>query len=351
MMSENWGKEPFDLRLTVLRLIRSLPAILVVIVAGTLLFGGGYYVKNVLLQPEGTYSASAMFYVEYSNPDWAAQGTYINYMTWDNWMDTREFTEYVQSHLQGETLSNERLAEILSASVPADLRVPVVTATSKDPAEAQHVLAAAVQAMVEDFPVNIRDVDSIRETDTKPAVKDVADVRPVRAFVLAAVLSTLFAVALFLLKEIGDEKIWLPSTLTRKFGLKQPGVEGSAMYGQNLMHFFEGKKQVAVCPTQEDMDPAQIAGALNAVMKAAGGQEIFQPFPCLELSPEITEKLRQAEGIILAVPAGDKDCKHLEYVLDTMKQQDLEITAAVLWQQDLWLLKNYYRFTTRKDHL
>jgi len=45
-MEASYGKEPFDLRLEVLCLCRNLWKILAVTVLGTVLFGGGYYVKT-----------------------------------------------------------------------------------------------------------------------------------------------------------------------------------------------------------------------------------------------------------------------------------------------------------------
>ena len=64
-MEASYGKEPFDLRLEVLYLCRNLWKILAVTVLGTVLFGGGYYVKNVLLQPDPGYAASSTYKVEY----------------------------------------------------------------------------------------------------------------------------------------------------------------------------------------------------------------------------------------------------------------------------------------------
>ena len=40
-----YGKEPFDLRLTALRMLRNLNQIIVFTLAGTLVFGGGYYLE------------------------------------------------------------------------------------------------------------------------------------------------------------------------------------------------------------------------------------------------------------------------------------------------------------------
>ena len=51
-MEASYAKEPFDLRLLLLRLGRNLWKILALTILGTVLFGGGYYVKKVLLQPD-----------------------------------------------------------------------------------------------------------------------------------------------------------------------------------------------------------------------------------------------------------------------------------------------------------
>ncbi len=97
-MQGSYGKEPFDLRLTVLRMMRRLDKIIMVTLAGTLLFGGGYYVKNVLLRGEPQYSAVSTYKIEYADEDWAQNGTYINATTWNTYVHTEEFLEMVQKH-------------------------------------------------------------------------------------------------------------------------------------------------------------------------------------------------------------------------------------------------------------
>ena len=86
-----YGKEPFDLRLTALRLMRNLNKILLITLAGTLLFGGGYYVKNVLLHTEKEYSATSTYMVEYVNPPKQSGDYYINHMSWNTLVQSEEF--------------------------------------------------------------------------------------------------------------------------------------------------------------------------------------------------------------------------------------------------------------------
>lgn len=352
MNNGSWGKEPFDLRLTALRLIRNLPGILAVTVLCTVLFGGLYYVRNVEFRGQKTYSAKAEFFVEYANEDWGTAGTYINYMTWNTWITSDEFLGFVKKYLPDTFGGGQKLAEMLSAEVPSDLRVPVITVTSADPREAESVLEAVKSAMVQDFPGGVRDVDSIRVITTKGAQEDVPDVRPVRAFVLAALLGGFFATVLFLLKEIGEEKIWLPATLSRRYGLRQPGIQDTPLYRENLRFFLEGKKKIALCPAQEEIDPVEAAEYLKKTLTEGTAEEKeeipeFLPLPCPTLTPEAAGQLRAADGVLLIIGAGKKDCRYLEMILDFLRQQEIPVTAALLWEQDGWLLKNYYRMEKR----
>ena len=106
-MEASYGKEPFDLRLEVLYLCRNLWKILAVTVLGTVLFGGGYYVKNVLLQPDPGYAASSTYKVEYfENPN-AAGAYYINEATWNSLIHTGEFWT-VWRHIYRRQLTGER---------------------------------------------------------------------------------------------------------------------------------------------------------------------------------------------------------------------------------------------------
>ena len=99
-MEVSYGIEPFDLRLMWRRLCRNLWKILAVTVVGTLLFGGGYYVKNVVLQPDPGYAASSTYKVEYKENPNAAGAYYINEATWNTMIHTGEFLDGVEKHLQ-----------------------------------------------------------------------------------------------------------------------------------------------------------------------------------------------------------------------------------------------------------
>lgn len=344
MIEGSYGKESFDLRLTALRLWRCFDKILVITLVGTLLFGGGYYVKRVLLRGEILYSAVSTYKVEYSNPDFGEAGTYINAATWNTHVHTEEFMQMVEGHLEEgavkEALSNPEVW--LSADVPSDLRVLTTTVTTPDPQRSLQAAAAVEQALTEDFPKVTTEVSAIRVTDpAREAGEVIPDVRPLRAFGLSAVLSFFFAVILFLLKETGDDSIWLPSLVWKRYGIPILGTIHTKELRQNISYLFRGMETAAVCAVDSNVDPAKAAERLRELTETEL-QWVAVPTP--HMVPEICEGLRKMDGILLVVKAGSHAGKPLEYVLEFLRQQDCKVTAVILWEADELLIKAYYRF-------
>lgn len=359
MLEGSYGKEPFDLRLTVLRMLRNLDKIMVFTLAGTLLFGGAYYVKNVLLRGDIQYSTVSTYKVEYSDPDWAVSGTYINGATWDTHVHTAEFLDMVKQFLEqeppqelpqeqkdsGQQPSREALGEMLKAQLPSDLRVLTVTVTAASAEQCLQVAKAVERAMTERFPEMTGEVSTIRLIDpAKEAAEVLPDVRPGRAFLLSGLLSFFFTVTLLLLKETGDDCIWLPATLRRRYGVKVLGTLHSRELSENIGYLFGGMKRAAVCPADSSIDSAEAAGKLPA---PEGTEWIPAPAPLL--CPQVCEALRQADGILLVLRAGANAGRHFEYVKEYLEQQDCRITAVLLWEADELLIKSYYGF--RKDEV
>ena len=264
-MEASYGKEPFDLRLLLLRLGRNLWKILALTILGTVLFGGGYYVKNVLLQPDPGYAASSTYKVEYvENPN-AAGAYYINEATWNSLLHTGEFLDGVETHLQeaaerGETgaaavleQGRDRWIEALSAALPSDFSIPVTKATTQDPGESIALAHAAEETMCGEFAESMPEITRIKVLDHGDLAEAVVpDVRPVRAVILAAVLSLFFVVVIFLLWELSRDSIWLPATLRRRYGLHSLGTVESTGFAENVKYLLEkaDAHKIAVCRRQ-----------------------------------------------------------------------------------------------------
>lgn len=361
MWKASYGKEPFDLRLTALRLIRNLNKILALTVLGTLLFGGGYYVKNVLFGAAPTYAATSTYKVQYVEEPTKSGDYYINTATWDSLVHTQEFLNAVQEHLTelaaGDTveeaavreLSAEELSAMISATLPSDFHIPTTTVVADEPTKSTLVAAAVEQTMEKEFVTMMnREVLSVKVLDPGNVAEEILDdVRPARAFALSAILSFFFVTTVFLLKETGDDSIWLPSTLRRRYGLPVLGTIESRELAENVKYLFRDKQKIGVCSVSEEVNPQDVIAKFreksvlsDAVM--TNTRWISVPTPLL--SPEACGALREMDGILLAVKAGAHAGKQLEYVLELLEQQDCKITAVILWNADETLIRAYYGF-------
>lgn len=352
-----YGKEPFDLRLTVLRLLRKLNKILLLTAAGTLLFGGGYYVKNVVLRPAIEYSVTSTYKVQYVTEPTQSGDYYINAATWDTLVHTQEFTDAVQMHLQeiagsGEVsmpnLTAEQLSAAISAKLPSDWHIPTTTVVTEQPEQSELIAHAVELAMTNEFVEMMQaEVKSVAVLDSGVAEEVPLDVRPARAFILSAVLSFFFVTVVFLLKELGDDSIWLPGTIRRRYGLATLGTLNSVELAGNIKFLLGDKEKVAVCTVDGNVNPTEVIDGLQKRMQEESADcavltECWTAVPSPLLSPEVCEVLREADGILLVVRAGQHVGKPLEYVLEYFAQQECKITAVILWEADEMLLKAYY---------
>ncbi len=352
MLEGSYGKEPFDLRLTVLRMVRQWKRIVFFTLAGTLLAGGIYCVKNILLRGERQYCATSVYRMDYSVDDGNASLVLINDYTWNTYVHTEEFLGYVRERLSGsgwEGMSDEELGGCIQGDIESDWRVPSTKVVTEDAGKSETIARAVEEAVTLDFPGGISEVKTIRVIDHGGEAKEIIpDLRVGRALILGAVLALFFTVVILLLKEIGDDNIWLPATVRRRYGLATVGTPESRELEENMRYLFPGAGRTAICTVQEECDPVKAA---EAIKKAYGGTDAVRrdwfTVPSPLLCPEAAEKLREAEGILLAVRAGAHAGKQLEYVMDFLTQQDCKITAVILLDADELLIRWYYGIRRR----
>ncbi len=348
MLQGNYAKEPFDLKLTVLRMLRQLPFLLGITLIGTLLFGGGYYVKNVL-GAEKLYRAVSTFHIEYDvNAEVEVGTVHINETTWNTYMDTKLILNAIQERLDreeaGVEITNEELKQVSSAILASDLRAPSIEMVTDDPEKSLRLARAAEAALPNILPAAFREINGVHVIDpVDEATLVVEDVRVVNALILSAVLSCFFGAVVLLCKELSDESIWLPATIEYRYGVRCAGSMESAHLWENLRYFFEGKEKVALCTAAEGPNPFTILEELKA---GAETQEVsFDGYfvaPSPAVCPESARALREADGILLVCQAGKGASKQLEFTLGYLKDQDCTVGAVLLYDADEWLIRRYY---------
>lgn len=329
----NYANESFDFRLTMLRFIRNFHWILAFILIGTAIFGGGYYVKNVLLGEAPRYEKTITCKLEYTNPPVQSGDYYINEMTWNTYVDSTEFLAMFE---------NPVTADLLSAKVASDIHVPSFTVSTLQKEDTEKICAEFEGVITGDFCDSVKELASVKVLDVSDTVLVKPDVRPMRAVVLSALLSTLFVVVLFLIREIGADSIWLPATLRSRYGLLCMGTVESAELAENAGHLFKDKQTIALCTVDEETNPKEVEAALVKCNSDVCKNVKWQVVPTPVLSPEAMEIMRAADGVLLVVNAGLHAGKPLEYILEFFATQEITVTATLLWEADEGLIRSYY---------
>ncbi len=338
-----WEKEPFDLRLTVLRLIRNMHLIIGVTLLGTLLFGGGYYVKNVLLNQSTTYETASTYRVSYVEEPSKAGDYYINEMTWNTYVDSGEFQDAVYGYFSESEIDHAELSEMINARLDSDVHVPTTVITTESEAETLLLAKAVERVMVQDFVQSNEQVAAIEVITPAVSVsKVVPDVRPGRAFLLSAILSCFFVVIFVLLKEMADAAIWLPSALRKRYGLKVLGTVNSPELLANFEFVFARCSKIALCAVDAETDPGEVIHVLREKEIIGKNSGEWIPVPAPMLCPESSQILRDADGVLLVVKAGKYAEKTVEYIMEYLQTQEIQATGALLWDADEWLIRMYY---------
>lgn len=389
MLECSYAREPFDLRLLLLRLMKKTGLTACITALGILVFGGGYYLKNVALQ-ETLYGAESIYLVEYNiDPVTDNEYTYINDATWNTWVHTDDFLTDMQGELEKicreeglETpeLSWEQMETYVSAKLPTSVKMPYSTVITPDSRLSMLIARAAERSFVR-FGERQKDINNIQVVQAaQTAERVISNARPLRACILSGVLTLFLTLIVLALKETGDDGIWLPATISGRYGLKVAGAAGKAgrkkagpeerpdfALGENIKYLFGGMDRVAVISTDESVELQQVTEALLSCdrsegqtnkslrdqegRKTAGGRTGagWQPVSSEDILNGGCDILRKADGILLVVPAGTHAGKKLECMLQYLSTQDCKVTAALLWEPDEKLIRRYYFLPYRQE--
>lgn len=332
-------KEPFNLKLFLLHMIRKWYQFLAWMLAGALVIGLGYYIVFVVFGPAREYEAVSTYYIEYaSEPDTGNSYTFFNEYTWNMLIVTDAFQDVVLEKL-GEELSKESLTSYVTVTLPSDVRVIQLTVTADSPELSMRISEAYVDAFVS-FAGQQREVESVEILDLpESAALKKADVRTFRAVVLGAVLGLFLGSMVIVLRYLMDDGIYIPEEIKKRHGLTVFGTDQSEELSANLGTALKEKNRIAVTCVQESPSLKAVTEKLKELMP----DKRFDAIPSMIQCPEGAEALKTYEACILIVKAKADKSAAIDRALEYYAQQKISVTGAILWDADEGLIKRYRR--------
>ncbi|MBE5858147.1 MAG: hypothetical protein E7296_11370 [Lachnospiraceae bacterium] len=220
-MEIKYGKEPLDLRLCVLRMLRKWWILPTCILAGAALFAGIYYLTQIAFAPI-TFVTETEYYVEYKDAiTYEQQYTFYNQNTWESLSKTDLFVDTIKEKAAstGYELTTDEINAALKTTLLTDVRIVHATVASTDDKECMKITNALPEAFAK-FGEAQREIDEIRQiTSAEAADEKVLDNRTVPAAILGAVVAFFVTIFVMYIFAILDKSIYLPIELTRRFGI------------------------------------------------------------------------------------------------------------------------------------
>ena len=336
MLTYKYGKEPLDLRFLLQRMRSGTGFVLLLTILGTLIFGGSYYIKYILL-PQDYYYAQSTYYLEYSQPVWEVdESYYLTSAAWNQLLQADSFIKDIHEILDKD-ITESMLKTYLSAALvkapdesPPDYRLLVITVTTEAPALSLEI-AAVIEAYMVTSGDRLVDLDAIRIVDpARSAGIVLTDVRPVRAFILSAIVTFFFIVVILLLLEIRNDKIWQPADLLRRYGLNTLGTIQSPCLSENADYLFRNCNMVGIVCIDEDIRVEEVIDKLQDKTALVLQQKKITE---LKISPQTgTAFDKEQMGILLVIRAGSHNRQNLEKNLALIQQHASLQIAGLLWK-------------------
>ena len=337
MWQGRFAKEPFDLKLFVLRCIDNVKWIFFGALASAICIGGIYYLSNVTFGGSIPYQITHKLDVTYAkDPDTGLEYSYYVAYTWNDWIKSDKF---LSEHLEGNTLTMEAgvFQQHYEMTLPSDVRNPYLVITHPDKGTAEQ-LSVVLLAGLEAFAGEQQEIETITVIDTDGPVLQVRDIRTFRAVVLGAVIGTFFALFALAFQVILEESIYLPETFSYRYGIPVAGyLDQEGNYSEEIKvgieYLFAGMDKVGITAVEPELDLTK-------------GQVLFENdravcLPSVLQIPQSVEYLREKEGNLLLVKAGNGNGKAIESVLYLCEIHNVKITAALLADADRRLIGRY----------
>ncbi|MBR4580406.1 MAG: hypothetical protein IKO32_04150 [Lachnospiraceae bacterium] len=343
-------KEPLNLKLLMLFLLKKIWILLCASVLMAILFGGIYYLKNYVFAPAPDYVATSQLYLTYAD-DVRLENVYINDYTWQVLADSDACIEEAKKNLSFDA-DRQYLIDAANACLESDVRLVTVTAVDKDPNRAVEV-ANAYEVAIQKLGERMVDVDEVQIfTSANSAVKKEWDNRTLRMSITGAVVGFAAALVFLLFAFAVDDSVYLPENTYIRYSIQTIACFDKAgntldkwkkrAAEINLEKLLEGKNKVYLsdisgtsCIDEKKIDDMkQHLGEAGKILVSAPG--------VLE-DADAAAAMKDGDGVIVLIKAGAGNGKQIEEAIRFLNIQEIEILGAILYDADKKSLACYQR--------
>ncbi len=359
------GNEGIDCKKYLLLFLGKLWLVVLAAVAGAVLGGGIYWFYHVVISNNREYKAESKIYLDFAPDETGEVYQAYNGYTWNDLMATEPILNTTMSYLP-DGYTQEEVTGATTAEILSDLRLLTITVITDAPEKTNAILQATDLSLVDlgERVKEFRDISIYKETEAELVV---ADQRMFQAVLLGAVLALLAALLVMALVYAMDDKIYVPGDLAIATDLPFVGFHftdaAAGLAGKTTGRKMEevtggmdteaigmvdrktsdrsaakvGRKQKLYETLQEDCEQNR------AYLEEENGSMVTF---CIKKGQQIEtddmKKLREAQGVLLAVTYGAMDRTTLRYRIEQLKLQDCRLKGILIQDADMRFMIWYY---------
>lgn len=324
-----YAREPIDFKLLWIRLIRKLWVVGLCILAGMLLFGGGYFIVREVIG-ERTYQAESVFYVTFAKDSNGEEYDYYNHYTWGTAIGEDALVAQVAA-LCNE--SEETIRSAVSATVESDVRYVFVRAVTTS-ADQSMKIAAALEQAVPVWGEGKPEFESVEISKRATSAPDNSKIRTGSAMVTGAIIGFFFGLLGTIIYLIAADTIFLPASLEKRYGIVTLTAASMKEFAVNCETILKDFTSVICVPGVKDYLPRH-------KIEFGNRECTLVKNPCFEDS-DMTA-LQTAEAVVVYVPAGRVCGKQVERTLEQFSRMNILVTAMMLVDEKEEILRAYYK--------
>lgn len=356
--------------------------------AGAVLGGGIYLAVCVLPAANREYETVSKLYLNFNcEPEDFNELSYNGY-TWNDLMATDPILNITMENLPPE-IGRETVIGATKAEILSDIRLLTITITADRPELAAQIMEATQASLV-----HLGETDELFESieiySTTEPEQIVWDNRTARAMITGAAIALLAAFLAAAFYYVMDDSVYVAEDLRKRYGVLAMGIlteesrrdkekdggvrnrgdeEGHSRTGfekellANYCYLCRGMKKVAVVSVDSAEDGEEAAKRIEQLMgedgldadrqkkkdgAAAGNRKkpVCVAFGMPEEDGDVYRRLREADGVILAVRFGGRNGKKIERMMGNLENQDCRVVGAVIVDGSGKFLRMYYSKNT-----
>lgn len=364
--------ETMNLRSFYLRLLRKIWIVPLMAVTGAIIAGGIYTLVSVTFGPQKTYSAQAKMYLNFAyDEDTGSLVDWYNAYTWNMLMTTDDIFNVMIDELKekgvtvvegdgpssatgdGVVITRDELASYITAEIPSDIRVMLLTAESPDGELSDAIIEASVSSMENYGRIN-EAFDSIKNLSITKASLVTYSNKTITAAIFGAIIALVASVLLLLLWDAVDDAVYVPEDCEKRYRLPVLGVlfdEKVDFFRNELIAAIEKitapSAEIAVISVdsiKDDVVSKEDTRLLLDNIEGALGENDRKFIPMAVPGSDLDNyrKISTCDGVILCVPYGKRKGAMAEHVIGQLTKHECPILGIILVRADKKFVASYY---------